>query len=65
MLWEYILVAVALVLMLEGLVALASPGLARSWLERMLQLSDQQLRFMGLLGVTLGVVLLYLVRLLS
>lgn len=65
MLWEYILVAVALVLMLEGLVALASPGLARSWLERMLQLSDQQLRFMGLIGVTLGVVVLYLVRLLS
>ena len=63
--WEYVLVAVALVLMLEGLVALASPGLARSWLERMLQLSDQQLRFMGLIGVTLGVILLYLVRLLS
>lgn len=65
MLWEYILVAVALILMLEGLIALASPALARTWLERMLRLTDQQLRFMGLIGVTLGVVLMYLVRLLS
>ncbi len=63
--WEYVLVAVALVVILEGLIALANPAMARRWMQRMMELTDQQLRFAGLVGVTVGVVLLYLVRLLS
>ena len=63
--WEFVLAAIALVLMLEGLVALLSPELARRMMLRMIELPTPQFRMMGLIAVTLGVLLLYLTRWLS
>ena len=63
--WEFVLAAIALVLMLEGLVALLSPDSARRMMLRMIELPTPQFRMMGLVAVTLGVLLLYLTRWLS
>lgn len=63
--WEFVLAAIALVIMLEGLIALLSPELARRMMLRMIELPTMQFRMMGLIAVTLGVLLLYLTRWLS
>ncbi len=63
--WEFVLAAIALVLMLEGLVVLLSPDSARRMMLRMIELPTPQFRMMGLIAVTLGVLLLYLTRWLS
>lgn len=61
--WELILAAVALAIMLEGLAAVANPGWLRRWMLRLAELSDFQLRLLGLIGVTAGVALLSAMRL--
>ncbi len=63
--WEFVLAAIALVLMLEGLVALLNPDMARRMMLRMIELPTTQFRMMGLIAVTLGVLLLYFTRWLS
>ncbi|MCY4611536.1 MAG: DUF2065 domain-containing protein [Gammaproteobacteria bacterium] len=60
--WEFVLAAIALVLILEGLVALLGPDLARRMMLRMVELPTVQFRMMGLIAVTLGVLLLYFMR---
>jgi uncharacterized protein YjeT (DUF2065 family) len=54
---EWILGAVGLVLVIEGLLPLLSPGAWRQTFERALQLRDGQLRFIGLLSVLIGLAL--------
>ena len=51
--------ALALVLVLEGLLPLAAPALWRRMFEQLLQMQDGQLRFFGLGSVLLGVLLLW------
>jgi uncharacterized protein len=53
--------ALALVLVIEGLLPLVSPGGWRRTFERILSLSDGQLRFFGLCSVALGLLLLAIV----
>ena len=55
-LWQ----ALALVLVIEGLLPLLVPGRWRRTFEQLLQLSDGQLRFFGLLSVGLGLTALWL-----
>ena len=50
----------ALVLVIEGLLPLLVPGRWRRTFEQLLQLSDGQLRFFGLLSVGLGLTALWL-----
>ncbi|RZI81186.1 MAG: DUF2065 domain-containing protein [Rubrivivax sp.] len=50
--------ALALVLVIEGLLPFANPLAWRRVFERMLQLSDGQLRFMGLSSILLGLALI-------
>lgn len=52
--------ALALVLVLEGLLPLLAPGSWRRTFQRLLTLRDGQLRFFGLASVLLGLVLLWL-----
>ena len=54
---EALLGALALVLVFEGLLPLLNPGAWRRVFERALQMSDGQIRFIGLLSVALGLVL--------
>jgi uncharacterized protein YjeT (DUF2065 family) len=56
--WSSILVAVALVLIFEGLLPLISPPKWREMFNQLLQLEDGQIRFFGLAIVLLGLFLL-------
>lgn len=57
---DTVLLAVGLVLVLEGLLPLLAPGTWRRAFSQMLQLRDGQLRFFGLLAVAAGLALLWL-----
>jgi uncharacterized protein len=50
--------ALALVLILEGLLPFLNPGAWRRVFERALQMSDDQIRLLGLSSLAAGVVLL-------
>jgi uncharacterized protein len=52
--------ALALMLVFEGLMPLLNPGQWRRVFEQAMQLSDGQLRFIGLCSVLLGGLLLWL-----
>jgi uncharacterized protein YjeT (DUF2065 family) len=53
--------AIALMLILEGLLPFAAPARWREILRRVAQLSDGQIRFFGLASIVTGVVLLLVV----
>jgi uncharacterized protein len=53
--------ALALLLVLEGLLPLVSPGGWRRTFQRLLELRDGQLRFFGLCSILIGLGLLWLV----
>jgi uncharacterized protein YjeT (DUF2065 family) len=55
---DLLLGAVALMLVLEGLLPFLSPQSWRSMFERATQLSDGQIRFIGLSSMLIGLVLL-------
>ena len=52
--------AVALVLILEGLMPFLAPARWRDMFRRLLELSDGQIRFFGLASIAIGLVLLLL-----
>jgi uncharacterized protein YjeT (DUF2065 family) len=49
------LAACALVLVIEGLLPLVAPKLWRDAFRRLTELSDGQLRFIGLIAIVLGI----------
>ncbi len=55
---DLLLGALALTLILEGLLPFLSPASWRKAFERALQLSDGQIRFIGLCSLGAGIVLL-------
>jgi uncharacterized protein YjeT (DUF2065 family) len=55
---EAFLAACALVLVLEGLLPLIAPRVWREAFTRLTQLSDGQLRFIGLVSIGIGVITL-------
>ena len=60
--WSDLLAALALVLVIEGMVPFISPQTLRKLQESMAQLDDRALRNVGLVSMICGVVLLYIVR---
>jgi len=58
--WDIALSAVALMLIAEGLVPFVSPVSWRRIFERALQMSDGQIRFLGLVSVACGAAMLLL-----
>ena len=60
--WSDFLAALALVLVIEGMVPFISPQSLRKLQESMSQLDDRTLRNIGLFSMICGVVLLYIVR---
>jgi uncharacterized protein YjeT (DUF2065 family) len=60
--WTEILTALALVLVIEGLLPFASPGRYRQMVAQIVLLSDNLIRTVGLVVIVVGLVLLYLVR---
>jgi uncharacterized protein len=59
--WGGLLMAVALMLVLEGLLPFLGPKVWRDTFRRLIELSDGQLRFIGLLSMVAGLLLLFLV----
>lgn len=55
---DLLLGALALMLIIEGLLPFLSPGSWRSMFERATRLSDGQIRFLGLSSMVAGLVLL-------
>jgi len=57
-----LLTAFGLMLVLEGLLPLLAPKAWRQAFQRMLELKDGQLRFVGLVSITGGLLLMFLSR---
>jgi uncharacterized protein YjeT (DUF2065 family) len=54
--------ALALLLIIEGVLPFLAPALWRDTFRRLIEMSDGQIRFVGLSSMLAGLVLLYLVR---
>jgi uncharacterized protein len=59
-LWNFLLAAFALMLVVEGLLPFFSPAAWRSLFERATRMTDGQIRFIGLSSMIAGVLLLLL-----
>jgi len=55
---KYLLTALALMLIIEGLLPFLAPGRWRETFRRITELSDGQVRFVGLTSMLCGVLLL-------
>ena len=62
MVWTEILTALALVLVIEGMLPFISPSRYRRMVIEVTQLKDGQIRNIGLAVMLVGLLLLYLVR---
>ena len=60
--WQDLLAALALLLVIEGMVPFLNPQSLRRMLETVSQLDDRTLRIAGLISMLCGVVMLYIVR---
>jgi hypothetical protein len=56
-----LLMAIALMLVIEGLLPFVAPNLWRDTFRRITQMSDGQIRFVGLTSMLVGLLLLALV----
>ena len=59
---EIFLPALALMLVLEGLLPFLAPVAWREAFSRMIQMKDGQIRFMGLVSMLVGLILLLITR---
>ena len=57
-----LLIALALMLVLEGLLPFHAPGVWRETFRRLVALSDGQIRFVGLTSMLIGLFLLMVFR---
>ena len=60
--WQELLIAVALMLVIEGILPFLSPTKMRGILLRMLEMDDKSLRISGLMSMVIGVIMLYILR---
>ena len=60
--WADLIAAVAILLVIEGILPFLSPGRSRRVFEQMSRLGDRELRFAGLVGMLVGLGLLFYVR---
>ncbi len=58
---KYLLTALALMLVIEGVLPFLAPGLWRDTFRRITAMSDGQLRFIGLASMLSGMLLLLMV----
>jgi len=62
MYWTEILTALALVLVIEGMLPFVRPGRYKQLVAQIIRLSDNQLRMFGLSAMIIGLLLLFVVR---
>ena len=59
--WETFLIAIALMLILEGMLPFLSTQTWREAFRKMIEINDQQIRFIGLTSMLIGLMLLLIV----
>ena len=59
---KYLLTALALMLIIEGVLPFLAPGVWRETFRRITEMSDGQLRFVGLSSMLAGLLLLYITQ---
>ena len=59
---DSLLAALALVLVLEGIMPLLAPGLWRESFRKLVELTDGQLRFIGLVSIAIGLAGVWLIQ---
>jgi uncharacterized protein YjeT (DUF2065 family) len=59
---DSLLTALALMLVIEGLLPFLAPGTWREAFRRLIEMNDGQLRFIGITSMLAGLLLLYFVR---
>ncbi len=59
---ETLTIAFALMLVIEGVMPFVAPALWRETFARLVQLSDGQIRFIGLTSMLIGLVLLMILK---
>ncbi|MEP6605552.1 MAG: DUF2065 domain-containing protein [Nitrosospira sp.] len=60
--WDTLLIAFALMLVIEGLLPFLMPGMWRETFRKLIEIGDGQIRFIGLTSMLAGLLLLYLVN---
>lgn len=60
--WHDLWVALALVMVIEGIIPFLSPGTTKQMVLAILKMDDKSLRISGLISMVLGVLALYLVN---
>lgn len=60
--WADLIAAVAILLIVEGILPFLSPARSRRVFEQMSRLGDRELRIAGLVGMLVGLGLLFYVR---
>ncbi|WP_241086224.1 DUF2065 domain-containing protein [Candidatus Vondammii sp. HM_W22] len=60
--WHELLIAFALLMVIEGVMPFLSPGTMRKMMQVVVEMDDHALRVGGLVSMILGVVTLYLVN---
>jgi uncharacterized protein YjeT (DUF2065 family) len=56
---QLLLTAVALMLVFEGILPFLAPGMWRETFRRLTEMSDGQIRFIGLTSMLIGLLILY------
>ncbi len=59
--WETFLIAVALMLIMEGMLPFLSPQTWREAFRKLTEINDNQIRFIGLTSMLIGLALLLVV----
>lgn len=60
--WDTLLLAFALMLVIEGLLPFLLPGVWRETFRKLIEAGDSQIRFIGLTSMLAGLLLLYFVN---
>ncbi len=56
---KYLLTGLALMLIVEGVMPFVAPGVWRETFRRIIEMSDGQVRFIGLISMLCGLLLLF------
>jgi uncharacterized protein YjeT (DUF2065 family) len=60
--WHDLLIALSLVMVIEGIVPFLSPGSMRKMVRMVGEMDDRSLRIAGLVSMLLGILMLYVVN---
>lgn len=60
--WQTLMVALCLVMVIEGILPFIAPRAWRQAMQSAVELNDKSLRIMGLASMLIGTILLYIVQ---